>query len=93
VLSQPALRRAYDLQLFGTEAGERIHDAKSALTEMVKEHAPDVDWAEVGRSAWQTTLKATYLVSGVTAKAADFTGIVSRRVQEEAARRIDRDEV
>jgi len=84
VLADPALRRAYDAVRIGHEAGARLVQAKDSAIDFAKDVAPDVDWAEVGRSAWQTGLKATVLVAGVTAKLSDGTGRVSRRLQAAA---------
>lgn len=86
VLSDPSLRRAHELALLGREAGRRIGAAREA----VEDRLPDVDWAEVRHESWQTALKATVLASGVTARMADATGSIARRVQLAAARRIER---
>lgn len=84
VLSDPVLRRAHELSIFGHEAGEKLE----AAVEAVQDRLPDIDWAEVRREAWQTTLKTTVLVSGATAKAADLTAGACRRLQSEAAKRL-----
>lgn len=86
VIGDPTLRKAHDLVQLGRVTNEKLTAAKGAAIEAL----PDVDWTEVRQQAWQTTLKATVLVSGLTAKAADTTARVSRRVQIEAAKRIDR---
>lgn len=85
VLSQPALRAAYDAVLFGRSASERLSDARDAAIEVL----PEVNWVELGRSARQTALKAAFLVSGVTAKTADIAGALSRKIQVAAARRLN----
>lgn len=87
VLGDPTLRRAHDIVQLGHATNEKLTVAKDAVVEAL----PDVDWAEVRQNAWQVGLKATVLVSGFTARAADAAARVSRRVQTEAAKRIDRD--
>ncbi len=88
VLGDVALRRSYDAVRLGHDAGARLIQAKDSAIDLAKDVAPDVDWAEVGRSAWQTTLKATVLVAGASAKVSDLTASLSRRVQTAAAARI-----
>lgn len=90
VLGEPALRHVYDMARFGRATSEKVTQTKEQAIELAKEALPDIDWAEVRQNAWQTTLKATVLLAGATARAADFTGVASRRLQAEAARRIDR---
>lgn len=86
VLSEPALRAMYDMTRLGQAAHEKLADAKDAVSEIL----PEVDWAEVRREAKQAALKATVLISGATARAADTTARISRRLQVAAAKRIDR---
>lgn len=86
VIGDPTLRRTYDVVQLGHAANERLAVAKDAVTEAL----PDVDWAEVRQQAVQVGLKTTVLITGLTARAADATARVSRRVQVEAAKRIDR---
>lgn len=91
VLSDANLRRAYDLALFGTATAEKLTRAKDATVDMVdhvRESMSEVDLQAVAHDAWQTTLKAVVLVSGVAAKFADVTGTMSRKLQGEAAKRI-----
>lgn len=88
VIGDPTLRRAYDLARFGEAAGDKIVLAKTATIEFAKEAIPEVDLNEVRRHAWQTLLRTTVLVTGVTAKASEVTGAVSRQIQQEAAKRI-----
>jgi hypothetical protein len=66
------------------------NEKRAAAKLAAAEALPEVDWTEVRQQAWQTTLKATVLVTGLTAKAADTTASLSRRVQVEAAKRIHR---
>lgn len=84
VLGDGSLRKAYDLVQLGHATNERLTVAKDAIVEAM----PEVRWIEVRQHAWQVTLKAAVLVSGFTARAADTTARVSRRVQVGAARRI-----
>lgn len=86
VLSEPALKAMYDMTRLSRATNERLAVAKDVVTDAL----PDVDWSEVRQQAWQTSLKVAVLVSGLTAKAADTAGQVSRRVQRAAASRIDR---
>lgn len=87
VIGDPSLRRAYDLVQLGHATSERLTGAKDALVEAI----PEVNWTEVRREAAQAALKATVLVSGAAARAADATARVSRWVQAQASRRIERD--
>lgn len=91
VLGDPTLRRAYDAARIGHEAGARLAGAKDSVVDFAKDVAPDVDWIEVARSAWQTSLKMTVVVAGVAVKVADATSAFSRRVQSAAAQQIDLD--
>lgn len=86
VIGDVSLRKAYDLVQLGHATNERLTVAKDAIVEAM----PEVRWDEVRQQAWQVTLKTTVLVSGFTAKAADVAARVSRGVQAEAAKRIDR---
>jgi hypothetical protein len=86
VIGDPTLRKAYDLVQLGHATNERLTVAKDAIVEAM----PEVRWDEVRQQAWQVTLKTTVLVSGFTARAADVAARVSRGVQAEAAKRIDR---
>lgn len=88
VLSDGVLRRAYDVSRFGEAANEKLVVVKDSVVEAL----PEVNWSEVRSNAWQATLKATVLVSGATAKAADAAARVSRRLQIQAAKRITREE-
>lgn len=90
VLADVGLRRAYDLLRLGQTAGEKLAEAKDSTIEIARDAIPDIEWAEVRRNAWQTALKATVLVTGATAKAADVTGAVSRRLQARAAKQLVR---
>lgn len=87
VIGDPTLRKAHDLVQLGRVTNEKLSAAKGAAIEAL----PEINWADVRREARQTALKATVLVSGVAARVADATARVSRRVQVEAAKRIDRD--
>ena len=84
VIGDPSLRKAYDLVQLGHATNEKLTVAKEAIVEAL----PEVNWTEVRQQAWQVTLKAAVLVSGLTARAADTTARVSRQVQVGAARRI-----
>ena len=86
VIGDPSLRKAYDMVQLGRLTNEKLGIAKDTVVEAL----PEVDWAEVLREAQQVTLKATVLISGIAARAADATARVSRRVQVAAAKRIDR---
>lgn len=86
IVGDPTLRKAHDLVQLGRTTNERIAAAKDAAIDAL----PEVDWAEVRREARQAALKATVLVSGATARVAEAAARVSRRVQIEAAKRIDR---
>jgi len=88
VVGDVSLRRAYDLVQLGHATNEKLTGARDAIVEAL----PDVNWTEVRMQAWQTTLKAAVLISGASAKVADAAARVSRRVQVEAARRIEREE-
>ena len=88
VLGDPALRRAYDLARVGEAASGKLVHAKAVTIEFAKEAIPEVDLNEVRRHTWQSVLRATVFVTGVTAKASEVTGALSRQVQQEAAKRI-----
>ena len=88
VLSDPTLRRAYDLSQMGRATSERLAEVKESAIEIAKDAVPAIEWSEVGRAAWQTSLKATVLVTGTTAKVSDVAGSISRRLQSAAAKRI-----
>ncbi len=85
VIGDPTLRKAHDLVQLGRATNEKLAAAKGAAIDAL----PEIDWAEVRREARQAALKATVLVSGAAARVADATARVSRRVQVEAAKRID----
>lgn len=89
VLGDPTLRRAFDLARLGEAAGSKLVHAKAVTLEFARENVPDVDLREVQRHAWQTFLRTAVLVTGVSARVSDVTGSVSRRLQVEAAKRID----
>lgn len=91
VLGDPMLRRAYDMARLGRATSERVSQTTAQAAELAKDVLPEVNWAEVRQNAWVTGLKATVLISGATARAADITGAVSRRLQLVAARRLARE--
>ncbi len=88
VVGDPVLRKAYTAVLLTESAGDKLVHARAVTLEFARDNLPDVDLKEVSRHAWQTFLRTTVLVTGATAKASEVTGAVSRRVQQEAARRI-----
>jgi|GEM_PF-5244913 len=88
VLSEPALRKAYDVVQLGHATSDRLTAAKDVMVEAL----PDVNWVEVRREAKQTALKAAVLISGATVKVANATARVFSRVQIEAAKRIGLEE-
>jgi curved DNA-binding protein CbpA len=89
VLSDDGLRRTYDLALRGAIAGDRLTGAKDAAIEIVRDAIPEIDFNDVRRHAWQSLLRTTVLIAGATAKVSDMTGVASRQLQREAAKRID----
>lgn len=93
VLSEPTLRSAYDLARFGASAAriaKKVADKATEVASQTKDAIPEVDFEEVARDAWRTTLKSVVLVSGATARVADATGALSRRLQTAAAQRLSR---
>jgi hypothetical protein len=88
VLGDPTLRKAHDLALLGEATNDKLVRAKVATIEFARENIPDVDLKEVSRHAWQTFLRTTVLVTGMTARVSEVTGSVSRQLQHEAAKRI-----
>ncbi|PKQ16723.1 MAG: hypothetical protein CVT67_02835 [Actinobacteria bacterium HGW-Actinobacteria-7] len=59
--------------------------AKAVTLDFARDNIPEVDIREMASEAWQLTLKATVLGTGWTAKVAETTAVVSRRVQAAAA--------
>lgn len=92
VLSDATLRKAWDFAEFGRATSVKVAQTKEQAIELAKDAIPEIDWAEVGQNAWQTSLKLTVLVSGVAARVADATGHGARRLQVLAASRIQRTE-
>lgn len=91
VLSDTALRRAYDAARIGVALVEKVNDVKATTIQAANqagELIPDVDIQEVAAQAWQTTLKATVLTAGITARAGEVATALSRKVQIAAARRL-----
>jgi len=88
VVGDPVLRKAYTAMLVTGSAGDKLVHAKAVTIEFAKEAMPEVDLNEVRRHAWQTLLRTTVLVTGMTAKASEVTSAVSRQIQQEAAKRI-----
>ena len=91
VLGDPTLRRAFDVARFGQATGARLvrtKDTAVVVAGQVVEMVPDIDLQELARSTWQAALRAVVLTTGATAKVADVTAFVSRKVQSEAAKRI-----
>lgn len=86
VLSDEALRRAYDAARLGFAA-------KGAVVEVatrVKDAVPEIDVREVASEGLQVALKATVLVTGLTAKAADVTASAARKAQSVAVAALKR---
>lgn len=90
VLGDPTLRRAYDLARVSGAAGDKLVLARTATIEFAKDAISEVDLHEVRRHLWQSALRATVLLTGVTAKASELAGLASRRIQQEAAKKITR---
>jgi len=90
VLGDPTLRKAHDLALLGEATNDKLVHAKAVTIEFAREKMPDVDLKEVSRHAWQTLLRTTVLVTGLTARVSEVTGVVSRQIQQVAAKRITR---
>ncbi|MDA3936337.1 MAG: hypothetical protein PF636_05660, partial [Actinomycetota bacterium] len=88
VLSDSTLRRTYDLSQMGRATSERLAEVKESAIEIAKDAIPEIQWSEVRKNAVQTVLQATVLVSGLTAKASDVAGSVSRRVQSAAVSKL-----
>ena len=95
VLADPALRAAYDAIVSGEGVPSCGATPKAMIGEaalLVRDAVADIDLGEVAAQALDLTLKTIVVVSGTTAKIADVTGLVSRRVQAAAAGRIIRTE-
>ncbi|HEY3317202.1 MAG TPA: hypothetical protein VGK50_02095 [Coriobacteriia bacterium] len=84
VIGDPTLRRAYDLACFGKAASDTIVQAAVQARELV----PDVSVQELVHETWQLTLKAVMLTSGATARVANITAVLSRKLHDAAGRRL-----
>lgn len=89
VLGDPTLRRAYDLKRHGAAVSDRLVSVKDAAMGTVADVVAEVDVAELARQARDVGLKSVVLISGVSARAAELTMIMSRKVQVAASRQLD----
>lgn len=93
VLSDAALRRAYDAARIGVALAEKVNDVKATTIHAASQASdmiPDVDLKEVAAEARQVGLKVTVVAAGAIAKGAEVTAAMSRRIQSIAARGIER---
>lgn len=91
VLSDSALRHAYDAARIGVALVEKVNDVRTTTMQaasQASELIPDIDFKEVASQAWQTTLKATVLTAGVAARAGEVASVLSRRLQVAAAKQL-----
>lgn len=88
VLGDPTLRAAYDLKRHGSAVSDKLLSAKDAAVGTVADVIAEVDMAEVMRQAREVGLKGVVVLSGASARTAELTMIVSRKVQVAAARRL-----
>lgn len=84
VLSDPTLRKAHELALFGDAAGDKLAIARNAAVEVIQE----IDIRELLTQTREVVLKATVVGSGAVAKMAEFAARASRGVQAVASRRL-----
>ncbi|NTU70461.1 MAG: hypothetical protein HGB10_01350 [Coriobacteriia bacterium] len=89
VLSDPTLRRAYELARFGEAASIRVADAKAVTIGRAREVVAQVDVQEIVHDARRLGLKSLVFVSRCTARVADVTADVSRSIQVAASRALE----
>ncbi|MDZ4180086.1 MAG: hypothetical protein U1E29_12780 [Coriobacteriia bacterium] len=86
VLSDPTLRRAHEIALFGDAAGDKLVVVKNAAVEVIQE----IDIRELLAQVREVALKVTVVGSGAVAKVAESQARGSRALQRAAARRLAR---
>ncbi len=86
VLSDPTLRRAHEIALFGESASEKLVGAGTAAVEAIQE----IDVRELLAQSREVALKVTVVGCGAVAKVAEFTAKTSRSVQVVASRQLEK---
>jgi DnaJ-class molecular chaperone len=87
VLSDPTLRKAYDLARLGSAASEKLVSAKEGAVRVAThlgDSVSEIDVQEVVQDVWRTTLKAVVVTSVVTEKVGEAAAQVSRRMRAAA---------
>lgn len=86
VLSDPTLRRAHEIALFGESAGDKLAVVGNAAVEVIQE----IDIRELLAQTREVALKVTVVGSGAVARVAEFTAKASRGVQAVASRQLEK---